>query len=109
MEQIAAGRYRKEGETGSEREERLASTEPLAFESQPTHCWRAVDQHGAILEILVQSQGNKAAARKFFHTLLKGLQDVPRVIITGRFAQTRPATELPNGRSKIARVYNESG
>jgi len=46
--------------------------------------WRAVDQHGNVLDILVQSRWNKQAAKRCFRTLLKGLQDVPRVIITDK-------------------------
>src|SRR5215203_6219411 len=35
------------------------------------YLWRAVDQDGNVLDILVQSRRNKAAARKFFRKLLK--------------------------------------
>ena len=48
------------------------------------YLWRAVDQDGNVLDILVQSQRNKKAAKKFFRKLLKGLQYVPRVIITDK-------------------------
>jgi putative transposase len=44
--------------------------------------WRAVDQDGNVLDILVQSRRSKQAAKRFFRKLLKGLQYVPRVIIT---------------------------
>jgi putative transposase len=44
--------------------------------------WRAVDQDGEVLDILVQPRRNKQAAKKFSRKLLKGLQYVPRVIIT---------------------------
>jgi putative transposase len=50
------------------------------------YLWRAVDQHGTVLDILVQSRRNKAAAKKFFRTLLKGCQYVPRVLITDKLA-----------------------
>lgn len=50
------------------------------------YLWRAVDQDGNVLDILVQSRRNKAAAKKFFRKLLKGLQYVPRVIITDKLA-----------------------
>jgi putative transposase len=46
--------------------------------------WRAVDQHGNVLDILVQSRRNKRAAKKFFRKLLKGCQYVPRVLITDK-------------------------
>ena len=50
------------------------------------YLWRAVDQDGTVLDILVQSRRNKAAAKKFFRKLLKGCQYVPRVIITDKLA-----------------------
>ncbi len=46
------------------------------------YLWRAVDQDGEVLDILVQNRRDKKAAKKFFRKLLKGLQYVPRVIIT---------------------------
>ncbi|HUH67643.1 MAG TPA: DDE-type integrase/transposase/recombinase [Mycobacterium sp.] len=36
--------------------------------------WRAVDQHGNVLDIVVQSRRNAVAAKKFFRRLLKGLR-----------------------------------
>jgi putative transposase len=46
------------------------------------YLWRAVDQDGNILDILVQGRRNKAAAKKFFRKLLKRLTYIPRVIVT---------------------------
>jgi putative transposase len=48
------------------------------------YLWRAVDQYGNVLDILVQSRRNKQAAKKFFRKLLKGCQYVPRVLITDK-------------------------
>jgi putative transposase len=48
------------------------------------YLWRAVDQDGDVLDILVQSRRDKKAAKKFFRKLLKGLRYVPRVIITDK-------------------------
>jgi putative transposase len=50
------------------------------------YLWRAVDQRGKLLDVLVQSRRNKAAAKKFFRKLLKGCQYVPRVLITDKLA-----------------------
>jgi len=50
------------------------------------YLWRAVDQDGVVLDILVEPRRDAAAARKFFRKLLKGLQYVPRVVITGKLA-----------------------
>lgn len=46
--------------------------------------WRAVDQDGYELEILLQSRRNKKAAKRFFRKLLKGLHYAPRVMITDK-------------------------
>ncbi len=48
--------------------------------------WRAVDQDGNVLDSLVPSRRDAAAARTFFRTLLKGLQAVPRVVSTDTLA-----------------------
>src|SRR5918912_4114285 len=48
------------------------------------YLWRAVDQDGNVLDILVPSRRNKQAAKKFFRKLLKDLTYVPRVIITDK-------------------------
>ena len=48
------------------------------------YLWRAVDQEGFTLDILVQSRRNTKAAKRFFRKLLKGLHYVPRVLITDK-------------------------
>jgi len=50
------------------------------------YLWRAVDQDGNVLDILVQARRDKAAAVKFLRKLLKGLAYVPRVVITDKLA-----------------------
>ena len=42
------------------------------------YLWRAVDQDGDVLDILVQTRRDKKAAKRFFRKLLKGLRYVPR-------------------------------
>jgi len=56
----------------------------LKINGKTHYLWRAVDQHGNVLDILVQSRRNTHAAKRFFRKLLKGLQYVPRVIITDK-------------------------
>jgi predicted metal-dependent RNase len=48
--------------------------------------WRAVDQHGTVLDILVTSRRDAKAATRFFRKLLKGLRYVPRVLVTDKLA-----------------------
>src|SRR6476619_3366527 len=50
------------------------------------YLWRAVDQDGTVLDILVQARRDKAAAVKSLRKLLKGLAYVPRVVITDKLA-----------------------
>jgi putative transposase len=48
------------------------------------YLWRAVDQNGNVLDILVQNRRDKAAARRFFRRLLTTTGQVPRVIVTDK-------------------------
>ena len=50
------------------------------------YLWRAVDQDGNVLDVLVQSRRNTVAAERFFRRLLKGLEYVPRVLVTDKLA-----------------------
>ncbi len=59
----------------------------LKMNGKTHYLWRAVDQQGNVLDILVQSRRNKAAAKKFFRKLLKGCQYVPRVLITDKLGK----------------------
>ncbi|MFJ1602302.1 IS6 family transposase [Streptomyces sp. NPDC088253] len=48
------------------------------------YLWRAVDQDGMVLDILVRNRRDKAAARRFFRRLMKRTRSVPRVVITDK-------------------------
>jgi len=56
----------------------------LSINGRWYYLWRAVDQDGHVLDILVQPRRDKRAAKRFFRKLLKGLRYVPRVIITDK-------------------------
>src|ERR1700681_1293725 len=43
--------------------------------------WRAVDQHGVVLDVLVQSRRDRHAARRLMRKLLKKHGCAPRVLI----------------------------
>src|SRR4028119_1555498 len=58
----------------------------LIIQGKTAYLWQAVDQHGNVLDILVQSRRNKGAALKFFRKLLKGCTYVPRVLISDKLA-----------------------
>jgi len=46
--------------------------------------WRGVDQHGAVLDVLVQSRRDKRAAKRLMRKLLKKHGRAPRVLITDK-------------------------
>ena len=70
--------------------------------------WRAVDRHGNVLDILVQSRRDAKAAKKFFRRLLKGLQYVPRVLVTDKLASYGAAHRvvLPSVNHRRSRYLN---
>jgi putative transposase len=46
--------------------------------------WRAVDQHGAVLDVLVQSRRDRHAARRLMRKLLRKHGRAPRVLVTDK-------------------------
>src|ERR1700747_1353747 len=56
----------------------------LTIRSERHYLWRAVDQDGNVLDILVQSRRNKKAARRFLAKLMTKQQRVPRVLVTDK-------------------------
>ena len=48
------------------------------------YLWRAVDQDGDVMDILVQSRRDRQAAARFFRKLLKGQSREPRHLITDK-------------------------
>ena len=56
----------------------------LTIKGKHHYLWRAVDQDGHALDVLVQSRRNRQAAKRFFRKLLKGLRYAPRVLITDK-------------------------
>ena len=53
--------------------------------------WRAIDQDGYELEVLLQPRRNTKAALRFFKKLLKGLSYIPRVMITDKLRSYKAA------------------
>jgi putative transposase len=56
--------------------------------------WRAVDQHGIVLDILVQSRRNAKAAKRLLRKLLKKQGVAPRVLITDKLASYAAAKRV---------------
>lgn len=72
------------------------------------YLWRAVDQHGVVLDILVQDRRNGAAAKCFFKRLLHGLKYKPRRLITDGLRSYGVAHRavLPDVRHRTSRYLN---
>jgi putative transposase len=48
------------------------------------YLWRAVDQNGVVVDILVQSRRDRAAAERFFGHLISSAGTVPHTVVTDR-------------------------
>jgi len=72
------------------------------------YLWRAVDQHGVVLDILVQGRRNATAAKRFFKRLLAGLKYKPKRIVTDGLRSYGVAKReiLPDVRHRTSRYLN---
>ena len=72
------------------------------------YLWRAVDQNGVVLDILVQGRRNADAAKRFFKRLLRGLQYKPRRLITDGLRSYGAAHRaiMPDVRHRTSRYLN---
>ena len=72
--------------------------------------WRAVDQHGVVLDILVQSRRNSKAAKRLLRKLLKKQGITPRVMITDKRASDGAAKReiMPGVEHRQHRGLNNS-
>jgi putative transposase len=69
--------------------------------------WRAVDQEGVVLAILVQSRRTPEAAEVFLRRLVEGCGDAPRVVSTDQLASylliaAGPVAEVAGGGAEVA-------
>jgi putative transposase len=72
------------------------------------YLWRAVDQHGVVLDILVQERRNGTAAKRFFKHLLGGLGYKPRRLVTDGLRSYGVAQRaiMPEVRHRTSRYLN---
>ncbi len=67
----------------------------ISINGEQMYLWRAVDDEGEVLEVLVQSRRKKKAALKLMRKLLKKQGFVPSAIITDKLPSHGAAlTEL---------------
>ncbi len=72
------------------------------------YLWRAVDQQGAVIDILVQPKRDRFAAMRFFRKLLQSSRCRPRVIITDKLRSYGAAKKvvLPRVAHRQSRYLN---
>ncbi|MFG3399479.1 IS6 family transposase [Streptomyces parvus] len=72
------------------------------------YLWRAVDQDGQVLDILVTAKRDARAAQRFFRRLLKGCEYVPRVIVTDKLRSYGAAhrTVMPSVEHRSSKYLN---
>src|SRR5437763_14135506 len=72
------------------------------------YLWRAVDQHGAVIDILVQPKRDRFAALRFFRKLLETSHRRPRVIVTDKLRSYSAAKRiiLPRVTHRQSRYLN---
>jgi putative transposase len=70
----------------------------VSIQGQRHYLWRAVDQDGDCLDILVQHRRNQRAAERFFRRLLKGQRRDPRWLVTDKLRSYDAAhrTSMPS-------------
>jgi len=80
----------------------------IRIQDELHYLWRAVDQDGIVLDILVQRRRDAGAAKHFFRRLLKGLRYVPRVLITDKLGSYGVAKRelLPDVEHRKSRYLN---
>jgi putative transposase len=81
----------------------------LKLRGEPYVLWRAVDEHGSELDVLLQKHCDKAAAKRFFKRVLRS-HPVPAKIVTDQL-RSYPAAkaELPRAGRREARIREGSG
>jgi putative transposase len=82
-------RFPSDARTLKRRQGRLGDTWHLdevfiTINGQRQYLWRAVDQDGDVLDILVQPRRDQSAAERFFRKLLKSRGTEPRWLVTDR-------------------------
>jgi putative transposase len=70
----------------------------VRIRGQRQHLWRAVDQNGEVIDILLQPRRDRQAAARFLRRLLKRSGRVPRRLVTDRLRSYRAAhrTVMPS-------------
>jgi putative transposase len=80
----------------------------LKINGELHYLWRAVDQDGVVLDLLVQRRRNASAAKRFLKRLLVGLKYKPKRLITDglRSYGVAHCEMMPDVRHRVSRYLN---
>jgi putative transposase len=80
----------------------------VTIQGQRQYLWRAVDQDGDVIDILVQPRRDQRAAERFFRKLLKGQEREPRRLVTDKLRtyETARRTLMPSVLHETERYAN---
>jgi putative transposase len=70
----------------------------VTIRGRQQYLWRAVDEDGDVIDILIQSRRNQRAAARFFRKLLKSQRREPRRLVTDKLGSYAAAhrTAMPS-------------
>jgi len=80
----------------------------VTIQGERQYLWRAVDQDGDVIDILVQPRRDRRAAKRFFRKLLKGQGCEPRRLVTDKLRRYGAAhrTVMPSVLHDTTRYAN---
>lgn len=73
----------------------------VTLRGEPYVLWRAVDQHGIELDILLQKRRDKAAAKRFFERVLAVCRQLPDRIVTDQLRSYPAANRIGEREARI--------
>ncbi len=76
----------------------------VRLRGEPYWLWRAVDEHGRELDILLQKHRDTAAAKQFFKRILRN-RPAPRVIVTYQLRSYPAAKARVPARAKTKHIF----
>ncbi|WP_175908203.1 IS6 family transposase [Burkholderia seminalis] len=76
----------------------------VTLRGEPYLLWRAVDEHGVELDVLLQKRRDKAAAKRFFQRVLRTCP-VPRKIVTDQLRSYPAAMADIPGLAQVKHVF----
>ena len=80
----------------------------LKIGGKQMYLWRAVDDEGEVLDVLLQSRRNKVAACKFLRHMLKKHQATPDTVVTDKWQASMSAVRdiLPGAENLVGKRLN---